>query len=236
MVYGLEETMNQSNLIHEQKEKQPTPFWWMTTFIFYIPGFLVSAFLILGPFYALLQLQNFRSLLLFIVVPLGWWLLRKQLRNLGERLWYSRHQSKYRLENNQVSFVEWNNQTHVAKKDTVPFTSISYVVSSYYVLEDNHFHPKSKMGDFIPPDCLAYVLYIVYSKNGEHQMASVPFYPHKEESVGKWLHIFQTNNIPLFYTETLLYLDGEKERLDFFENEEDEVIPYTFEEDAAVEN
>src|SRR5699024_3265656 len=116
------------------------------------------------------------------------------------------------------------------------FTSISYVVSSYYVLEDNNFHPKSKMGDFIPPDCLAYVLYIVYSKNVEHQMASVPFYPHKEESVGNCLHIFQTNNIPLFYTETLLYLDGEKERLDFFENEEDEVIPYTFEEDAAVEN
>ncbi len=227
--------MNQSNLIHEQTEKQPTLFWWITTFVFYIPGFLVSAFLILGPFYALLQLQNFRSLLLFIVVPLGWWLIRKQLRNLKKRLWYSRHQSRYRLENNQVSFVEWDNQTHVVKEDTVPFTSISYVVSSYYVLEDNHFHPKSKMGDFIPADCLAYILYIVYSRNGKHQMASVPFYP-QEESVGKWLHTFQANKIPLFYTETLLYLDGEKERLDFFENEEDEVIPYTFKEDAAMEN
>lgn len=184
-------------------------------------------FLILAPVFAVGYLQNLRSLLLLLVVPLGLWITKKVYGNLEKRLWKSNHRSTYRLDTKQqISFTEWDLNTRISKAGNIPIDSIAYVVISYYALEDNIFYPMQTVTDFVPTKQMGKTLYVVYSEHGKKQMISIPFYPGQTQ-LDVWLETLQQNNIPSYETDLLLYLENESDRLELFEKEEDILVPYS---------
>ncbi|WP_163528828.1 hypothetical protein [Halobacillus ihumii] len=218
--------MNHSSIVHEQREKRPNIFWWINIIVDYILGFILAALLIIGPFILLIQLKNFSAALLLVTVPIGLWILKWFLNKLGKRVWHGRHRSYFKLERNKLTYEESNIETRSLKKDTVSFESIQYIVSSLFILEDNHVFAASETGRISPLN-IGSILYIVYLKDGHYQMTKVPFYP-DERSINIWLETFQERSIPLYYTDLLLYNDSEKERLALFEDD-DILVPYMYE-------
>ncbi|MCG3419287.1 hypothetical protein [Oceanobacillus jordanicus] len=220
--------MYNESYIHEHKQRQMEPFWWVTAFLFSTLGLLLGlTFIIGGPVLFAVYMKTW--LLLFILlIPLGIWICIALTRVLKRMVWRNRHLSSYRLGRNQITYHTWNEDNKTDSEGTISFNHIQYVVASIYLIKDNHAYTKSRIAEQVPRMALAPVLYIVYEKNGQQQILTVPFY--MDTAINTWLQGLKENQIPLLFSSLNLYDMEDEERFQSIVKGEKQ-LPFTFEGD-----
>jgi len=168
-------------------------------------------------------------LILFILIPLGFWISRGCLRNLKRVSWHNNHLSTFTLFNNKIESVEWTEAYSKSPiQQVIPFSSLTSVIASSYIIRQtiNTVGLGRVISETGP------ILYIRYLKDGQQEVLNLPVANHEDNGINVWLRYFQDQQIPLQYTARQIYRKdtqflNDQQRLDYFESSE-ELIDFPF--------
>lgn len=216
--------MDNSNMIDEHTERQIDPIRWVFLFTTYTLAIILSFAFIIGPPILLIIYKKAWILLLFLLIFLGFWMIRGIFRTLRKMVWKNRHLSTYILERKKVYFEMWEEGEQLPREDNIRFTSIDHVVLSKYVTKNSHPYTKSKAKQQVDQTSVELILYIVYEKNGNNTLLTIPFH---KNGINTWLQTFQDDHIPLYIDDLIMAEASDSEKLARFSATE-ELTPYTF--------
>lgn len=221
--------MEEKTIIHTYKEPKMETFWWIFYLIAINIGALFGAALVAVPFILYMTHQISWLLILFILIPLGFWIARGCLRNLKRVSWHNNHLSTFTLFNNKIESVEWTEDYSKSPiQQVIPFSSLTSVIASSYIIRQtiNTVGLGRVVSETGP------ILYIRYLKDGQQKVLNLPFANHGDNGMNVWLRYFQDWQIPLQYTARQIYRKdtqflNDEQRLDYFESSE-ELIDFPF--------
>ena len=222
--------MEVKTIVHTYKEPKMETFWWIFYLIVINVGALFGAALVAVPIILYITYQIIWLLILFILIPLGFWIARGCLRNLKRISWQNNHLSTYTLFNNKIESVEWTEAYSKSPiQQVIPFSSITSVIASSYIIRQT-FSSSSfgRVNTETGP-----ILYILFLEDGQQKVLNLPFANHGDNSINVWLHYFQDQQIPLQYTARQIFRKdtqflNDQQRLDYFESSK-ELIDFPFE-------
>ncbi|WP_430784506.1 hypothetical protein VBD025_08635 [Virgibacillus flavescens] len=224
--------MDKSNeTIHEYTEKKMDPYWWIMAFLVLSVGFLLSIALIVVPPILYFAYRSEWLFWLFILIPAGVWMGKKLYITIKKIIWNNNHLSTFTLHKETISTNEWNKyfQTEPEKR-TVSLSSILSVVASFYIVRQVS-SLRSQGGTGKTKTEIAPIIYVLYKDDKESNIITIPF-PVKGQEMDAWLGYFQDINLPLKYTDKVLYRKdmeylNQKVRLSFLESS-DNLIDFSF--------
>ena len=221
--------MEEKTIVHTYEEPKMEPFWWIFHLIVITIGALFGVALVVVPIVLYMTYQIIWLLILFILIPLGFWIARGCLRNLKRVSWHNNHLSSFTLFNNKIESVEWTEAySKLPIQQVIPFSSLTSVIASSYIIRQtiNTVGLGRVISETGP------ILYIRYLKDGQQKVLNLPFANHGDNSMNVWLRHFQDRQIPIQYTARQIYRNdtqflNDEQRLDYFESSE-ELIDFPF--------
>ncbi|PAV30575.1 hypothetical protein CIL05_05595 [Virgibacillus profundi] len=221
--------MNYIDVIDEHKTRKEEPYWWITYFSILTVGLLIGISFIFGPFILLITFKSFWLLIPFLLVPLGFVIVKGIFKTFKKLIWKNNNLSEFTLKEDSISFEQWKKENPYKKQsEEFSVSSIDYVVFSYYTVRQTKNTRFNTITETAP------MLYIIYTDT-KKKLLSIPFYI-KDSGINTWLSYFQEKGTPLKFTSIGLYNKYEdvltdESRLDFLESGKTNLIAFTFEND-----
>ncbi|PWA09728.1 hypothetical protein DCC39_12225 [Pueribacillus theae] len=224
--------MNHSGVIHNHQLKKEEPFWWVFYFLAMAFVMVVGLALIIIPILLFVLFKSPWLFIFFIFIPFGLWIVKELYKIAKNLIWQNNHLSHFILKQEGIQFTYWEEEKPKQPSEgMIPFSSIQYVVASFYVHRQMMERAGGTSGGRIIRE-MKPVLFIVFNES-TRRLIKIPFYNQSEMTV--WLKHLQENEVKLSYTDVILLNRygkkmNDEERLELLEsNKEELLLPFTFE-------
>lgn len=213
------------NITLEQNERNRSPIQLVGTFCAYILMLLLGISFITSPLLLFILYKNYWLFFSVLLIPIGWRMTWAAFNALKKYMWLNRHLSAYKVNNEQLTYSEWDKDTHHLKKGTIPLDDIDYIVVANHALEDSYAYTQAGEADKTPKKVSPPIIYVIFTNKTEKNILSIPFYDN--HAVDLWLTKFKKAQINLYYVAHALEQFNTKDKQKLFEDG-DVLIPYDY--------
>ena len=221
--------MKEKRLIHAYTEPKMELFRRSFYLLITTAGFILGTALIAGPVVLIITQPSVWLFLLFVLIPLGFWMNHRILRFTRKLRWQNRHLSSYLLFEHIIEATEWPTAYSTSPiKRKIPLKSVITVAAAPYIVR----RTKTDHGTNQVITQTAPILFILYTEKGENRIVNIPFPRHDDPTVNVWLSHLKEKLVPIDFTARFLYRKNHKfmddrERIKYIETS-DEMMPFSF--------
>ena len=224
--------MSFTNVTLQYEEKRMEPFWWITTFFAYTLLLILSLGLIALPIY--LMFVNLWFKLLLILVPIGLLMGIRIWQTFRRYIFKQRNPSHYQLDYDHFTYTVTNAEHLTVEEDQISLRSIDQIIVSLYAFQNNHAYTKSGPTESVPR-VVIYPSMILVHQDTRGERKFLPMLFHGMSDIDPWLKRFNERHIPFYYTPLPIHELDDEGKVKAIE-EEDVLMPYTYETDFTIQH
>lgn len=191
--------MRDNNVLYQYKERGLDILGWIVMSCIIIGMFILSILMVLWPIEMFIRNGSIGNALLLLLIPIGGWIAIKAFSNARTLIWQHNHPTTYSFYRNHFQLDKWT-ETYAIEPQSVriELSTIQKIVLAPYIVNET----RLKYGRIhIDKN---HIMYVFHSPRGKQELFMLPF-PNREDEINIWLKYFQERNIPLAYTNEILY-------------------------------